>query len=90
MTIALLDAVVIFVIAWFAVLSGVALGGHLVFRSSMPNSGRLFRLKQDGTEGASIIDDGMGTEELGADDVPEKVMSQNERFKSIFKANLED
>jgi hypothetical protein len=72
--------------AWIATISGVMLGGHLVFRAGRSSAGSLFHVKRDGKEGVAEIDDGLGTEPL---DAPDMVLDQNERFKAIFKTNLE-
>ena len=66
----------------------VMLGGHLVYRSSKPNAGPLFR-RPDGEDGVGTIDDGLGVEEINME-ADEDVLDQNARFKAIFNTNLEE
>jgi len=79
-----LDVVIVFGMAWLAVVSGVVLGGHLVFRSSKPGAGPLFHVKQDSPTGVAQIEDELDVEAEGV------VLDQNARFKAIFSKNLEE
>ena len=73
-------------LGWLATLSGVALGGFLVFRtkrdrydalfsSGAPPKGEAFSLEDDGAEAVPA-------------EIPEKIQKINRRFVDLFAENL--
>ena len=76
-----LTAIALLAFAWAATLSGVIVGGHLVFRAS-GNYGRLFG---QGQGGAYNIEDGTEEREIDFEqDAPEALRRHMDRFKSSF------
>lgn len=76
-----LTAMALLAFAWAATLSGVIVGGHLVFKAS-GSAGSLFSRSQGGAynieDGADDIDPG------GEQELPDQLKRQMSRFKQSF------
>jgi hypothetical protein len=76
-----LTAIALLAFAWLATLSGVLVGGHLVYKAS-GNAGDLF---STGKGGAYHIDDGLDASEPDlSEQVPESLAKHMDRFKQSF------
>lgn len=73
------------IIGWAATLSGVALGGFLVFRTKRDQFDRLFSNGGTPKGDAFVLDDG-GTDptDIMPAEIPEKISGMNKRFVDIF------
>lgn len=75
--------VFIFFFSWFSTISGVALGGYLVFKAG-GNHGPLFRVRSDSPQGAVNLDEGFEEEEQEDFRMPDEAARASERFMSSF------
>ena len=80
----------VFLFSWFSVMTGVAMGGYLVFRASNSGGGPLFRFKSDTPAGATNIDDGFEREDMDnygeeVDPLGDLVSGFNDKFKAAFR-----
>lgn len=75
--------VFIFFFSWFSTISGVILGGYLVYKAS-GNQAPLFRVRSDSPQGGTNIDDGFEEEEQQDIHMPDEAARANERFMSMF------
>jgi hypothetical protein len=76
-----LTAIALLAFAWAATLSGVIVGGHLVFKASGQTGGLFDR----GKGGAYHIDDGLDAPEPDlSEQVPESLAKHMNRFKQSF------
>jgi hypothetical protein len=80
-TMEFLTAIALLAFAWLATLSGVLVGGHLVYKAS-GNAGDLF---STGKGGAYHIDDGLDAPEPDlSEQVPESLAKHMDRFRQSF------
>jgi len=76
-----LTAIALLGFAWLATLSGVLVGGHLVYKATGQTGG----LFSTGKGGAYHIDDGLTAEEPDwSEQMPESVQKHMDRFKKSF------
>ena len=77
-----------FFLAWVSTLSGVALGGFLVFRTKRDTHEALFQTKPPQGE-AFNIDDGFGDEPVKSTaEIPKTVQEHHDRFVEQFAETL--
>ncbi len=85
------EMLIAFILAWICTLSGVALGGFLVFRTKREGYDSLFQVKQP--EGKAFnIEDGLDFGEPPASKVafPREVQEAQDRFMEQFAQSLAD
>ncbi len=86
-----MELILAFILAWACTLSGVALGGFLVFRTKREGYDPLFQVKQP--EGKVFnIEDGLGFGAPPASKVefPREVQEAQDRFTEQFAQSLAD
>jgi hypothetical protein len=85
MTLTAWHLILFVLLGWIATLSGVALGGFLVFRTKRDRYDALFSSGAPKGEAFSLEDD--GTDVVPAE-IPEKIQKINRRFVDLFAENL--
>ena len=86
----MIDMVIAFILAWLSSISGVALGGYLVFKTKREHYESLW--SPGGQSGESFnIDDGLDEAPgfSSSATIPEAVEKENDRFVDQFAAKIE-
>ena len=86
----MMEMILAFVLSWLCTLSGVALGGFLVFRTRRDSYEPLFPGKQPPGEAFNVEDDVLFTpkEESSKAEIPRPVQSNNDAFMQQFAETL--
>lgn len=86
-----MELILAFILAWACALSGVALGGFLVFRTKREGYDSLFQVKQP--EGQVFnVEDGLdfGSPPASKVEFPREVQEAQDRFTEQFAQSLAD
>jgi len=85
----MMEMILAFLLSWLCTLSGVALGGFLVFRTKRDTYEPLFRAKQPKGEAFNIEDDQLfPQDEPSAAEIPQPVQAHNDAFMQQFAETL--
>lgn len=81
--------ITVFAIAWVSTLSGVALGGFLVFRTKREGYDSLFQVKQPEGQAFNLPDEFTDFQQPEVKtEIPEPVQANADRFTEQFAASL--
>lgn len=85
----MMDMILAFILAWICTLSGVALGGFLVFRTKREGYDNLFQVKPP--EGDAFHLDDLGFDDpppASKSEFPTEIRQQQDRFMEQFAETL--
>lgn len=75
------------VFGWFACITGVALGGYMVFRTKKEPHESFFKLREPKGK-AFVLDDGLNAGTETPPPIPKETAEANQRFVSQFAEKL--
>lgn len=85
-----MDMILAFILAWICTLSGVALGGYLVFRTKREGYDPLFQVKPPEGQAFNLDDDYSFDQAPRKTEIPKPVDEANSRFMEQWAETLAD